>query len=63
MTSKLYVVCGNCGHQFGRYGSGSVHETPCPKCGAKLLIETHDREVKVTVVDTKQERKAASQSA
>ena len=63
MISKLYVSCGNCGHQFGKYGIGSVHEIPCPKCGANLLIETHDRDVKVTVVDTKQERKAAVQPA
>jgi len=59
MISKLYVSCGNCGHQFGKYGIGSVHEMPCPKCGANLRIETHDRDVKVTVVDTKQERQAA----
>ncbi len=62
MNSTLYAVCGNCGHKIGKYGSGSLHEAPCPKCGANLLIETQDREVKVTVIDTRQERKAETQA-
>jgi len=63
MISRLYVSCGNCGHQFGRYGIGSVHEIPCPKCGANLQIEILNREARVFVVDTKQERKDERQAA
>lgn len=59
MLNMLYVVCGNCGREFGKYGIRSVHEAPCPKCGAILRIETHDRDVIVTVVETRQERKQA----
>lgn len=58
MITKLYATCGNCGHQFGKYGTGSVHEIPCPQCKAELRIETNDRQVKVTVLRTKQERNA-----
>ncbi len=62
MNCTLYAFCGNCGHKIGKYGSGSLHETACPKCGANLLIETQDQEVKVKVIDTRPKRKTETQA-
>ena len=59
----FYAICGKCGHMLGKYGSGSAHETECPKCGARLLVESHERDLKVTVISTKQERKESRATA
>ncbi len=60
---KFNVVCSNCGHKFGKYGPGSDHETTCPQCKAELKIETHENDLIITVLSTKQERQAVGQPA
>ncbi len=61
MISEFHGFCGNCGYDLGTYDRGSGHTTTCPQCKAKLKVETHERDVKVTVLSTKQERQAAPQ--
>ncbi len=40
-----YIVCPECGYKLLKAGNGSNIEIYCPKCKAKLQIETKDDKI------------------
>ncbi len=42
-----YIVCPDCGYKLLKAGNGSNVEIYCPKCKAKLQIETKDGKITI----------------
>ncbi len=42
-----YIVCPDCGYKLLKAGNGSNVEIYCPKCKAKLQIETNDGKITI----------------